>query len=676
MHRPGPAKRGESAMRRRLLSLTTCALLGATMMASPLLAAPDRSRPAGKEWPVANGDWSNSRYSTLKQINTGNVKQLGAAWQAKIEGASRTNPVVADGVMYLTAGTDVYALNPKTGETLWTFKPEVPPAGLYKGVTVGDGMVFVGLGNGSLIALESKTGEPKWVGNIGDSPAIKGQFVIGAPVYVDGLVIGGLANGDYGIRGRIVALDAKTGKEVWRFNTTAGPGDPGYETWPHDNNEWERGAAGVWVTGAVDKELGLVYFGTGNPIPQWGGELRAGDNLYSDTVLALDIKTGKLRWHYQVVHHDIWEQDLGTPLVLYDAAVDGKPRKALAAMRTDGSLFLLDRATGKPVLPVEERPVPQNAHQKTAPTQPFPVGDSLSDNCVDPATIPAGFKPLCKFDPVDYDTPNAMYPLKTTRSAPLAYSPDTKYFYATGSVWPYWLHRFEDPKLFIATSSVPGIKYSGIIAAIDSRTNRVVWKKKLPYEIDNGSGMTATAGGLLFHGEPDGNFQAYDAKTGDLLWQFQTGGNANVTPTVYEVNGEEHVAVITRNGVWAFRLGGNLPQQPAPPPPPTVTSFSGRTVATDRIQMGVTIRDSGLEKVREAFDEFAIQPLRAKVKAGSKVTFTNGGKEPHEAAAVDGSWTTGKIAPGQSVTITFDKPGTYTYQCKNHLWSYAELTVE
>ena len=663
-------------MRRSLLSLSMGALLGATMLTSPLLAAPDRSAPAGKDWAVTNGDWSNSRYSTLKQINTGNVKQLGGAWQAKLDGGSRTNPVVVDGVMYLTAGTDVIALNPKTGERLWTFKPEVAPAGLYKGVTVGDGKAFVGLGNGSIIALDSKTGEPGWVGHVGDAPSVKGQFVIGAPAYVDGLVIGGLANGDYGIRGRIVALDSKTGKEVWRFDTSAGPGDPGHKTWPQDNKEWEKGGTGVWTTPAIDRELGLIYFTTGNPIPQWGGELRGGDNLYSDCVVALDIKTGKLKWYYQVVHHDIWEQDIGTPVVLYDAVVDGKPRKAIAAMRTDGSLFLLDRATGKPVLPIEERPVPQNKRQKTAPTQPFPVGDSIGENCVDPATIPAGFKALCRFDPVDYDMPNAMYPLKTTRSAPMAFSPDTKYFYATGSVWPYWLHRFEDPKMFVATSMAPGIKYSGILAAIDSRTNKIVWKKKLPYEIDNGSGFTATAGGLLFHGEPDGNFQAYDAKSGELLWQFQTGANANITPAVYEVDGEQYVATLTRGGVWAFKLGGTLPQQPAPPTPPTVSSFAGRTVAADKITLGVTIKDSGLEFVREAFDEFAIQPQRAKVKAGTKVTFTNGGKEAHEAVALDGSWTTGKIAPGQSVTVSFDKPGTYTYQCKNHLWSYAELTVE
>lgn len=663
-------------MRRRLLSLSVCALLGATMLTTPLLAAPDRSAAAGKDWAVTNGDWGNTRYSTLKQINTGNVKQLGAVWQAKLEGASRTNPVVVDGVMYLTAGTDVIALNPKTGERLWTFKPEVAPAGLYKGVAIGDGKAFVGLGNGSIIALDSKTGEPGWVGYVGDAPSVKGQFVIGAPVYVDGLVIGGLANGDYGIRGRIVALDAKTGKEAWRFDTTAGPGDPGHKTWQQDNKEWEKGGSGVWTTPAVDRELGLVYFTSGNPIPQWGGELRGGDNLYSNSVLALDIKTGKLKWYYQVVHHDIWEQDLGTPVVFYDAVVGGKTRKAIAAMRTDGSLFLLDRETGKPVLPIEERPVPQNKRQKTAPTQPFPVGDSIGEHCVDPATIPAGFKALCRFDPVDYDMPNAMYPLKTTRSAPLAYSPDTQYFYATGSVWPYWLHRFEDPKIFVATSMVPGIKYSGIIAAIDSRTNKIVWKKKLPYEIDNGSGFTATAGGLLFHGEPDGNMQAYDAKSGELLWQFQTGANANITPAIYEVDGEQYVATITRGSVWAFKLGGTLPPQPAPPTPPTVSTFAGRTVATDKITLGVTIKDSGLEFVREAFDEYAVQPTRAKVKAGTKVTFTNGGKETHEAAALDGSWTTGKIAPGQSVTMSFDKPGTYTYQCKNHLWSYAELTVE
>ena len=501
--------------------------------------AGDWRKAAGREWPMIEGDWGNTRYSTLEKINAANVKTLGGAWVHKFEGeTTRATPVVARGLMFITAGPNVYALNPKTGETVWTYKPSIPPTGLYKGVSLGEGMVFVGLSDATVIALKEKTGELVWSQMIGDPGAEEssqkaqsptGQFISTAPAYANGIVMAAMVNGDYGVRGRVVGLDAKTGKQVWRFNATPGPGEFGHDTWPADNDEWLRGGGGIWTTPAVDPDLGLVYFGVGNPVPQWGGEARAGDNLFTDSVVAVDLKTGKYRWHFQVVHHDIWESDIGTPLVFYDATVDGKPRKAIGAMRTDGYLFLLDRETGKPVFPVEERPVPQNARVKTAPTQPFPVGaDQVGPNCVVPENIPAGFKALCHYDPVDYDTPNAFYPINTTRAARLAYSPKTQYFYLAGSpAWPFWIRRFEDPKFFSASgTNVPGIKTSGLIAAIDSRTNKIAWQKPMPYPIQNGSGMMATAGGLLFHGEPDGQFQSYDAKTGDKLWEFQTGANA------------------------------------------------------------------------------------------------------------------------------------------------------
>jgi glucose dehydrogenase len=432
------------------------------------------------------------------------------------------------------------------------------------------------------------------------------------------------------------------------------------------------------MNAAADTALGLVYLGVGNPVPQWGGELRGGDNLYTDSVVALDIKTGKPRWHYQVVHHDIWEQDLGTPMILYDAMVAGKPRKAVAAMRTDGFLFLLDRATGKPIFPVEERPAPQNPRLKTAPTQPFPVGaDQLGPRCEPKEQIPAGFKAMCEFEPIDYDTPNAIYPILTTRSSPMAYSPQTHMFYAAGSPgWPLWLKRYEDPKFFIAVNAVAGLKTSGILAAMDAGADKIVWEKKMPYEIQNGSGMTVTAGGLLFHGEPDGNLQAYDAKTGDLLWQFQTGANAGGPVAAYEVDGQEYVALPASGSLWAFKLGGTVQPMPAPAPPKTETTMGGRINSTDKVTFGGEISDTGLEFVRKTYDEHALLPLRVKVPAGTAVTWSNQGKVPHDATAMDGSWTTGDIAPGATGSFTFAKAGTYDYTSKSEPWVHAQVVVE
>jgi len=660
-------------------------LLSTSALANSTLADP--ARPAGKDWPAVGGDWANDHYSTLRQIDTKTVKQLGGAWVHQFDGErSRGTPVVADGRMFVTAGTHVYAFNPEKGDVLWSYKLDTPPIGLFKGVAVGQGLVFVGLMEGAVAALDAKTGNEVWKQPIAEQAASGGQggqWVTGAPAYVGGLVIVGLS----GARsptdrndGRVVALDAKTGAVKWTFHVVPGPGEPGHDTWPADSELWKHGGGAVWVTPAIDPALGLVYLGTGNPLPELGGEARAGDNLYTASVIALDIETGKLRWYYQLAHHDIYEMDLGTPLILYDAKMKGVPRKAVGVMRTDGYLFLLDRANGRPVIPVEERPVQQNARLKTAPTQPFPVGaDQVGPNCVAKDAVPAGFWPGCYFDAIDTDRPNLIGPVATMRSSPMAYSPETGLFYGTGAVSPLWLQRWDDPFVFSGdgVNSVPGVKFHGIMAAIDARTDKIVWQKTMPYKIENGSGVTVTAGGLLFHGEPDGNLQAYDAGTGDLLWQFQTGSDESGPVAVYQAGGQQYVAVLASGSLWAFKLGGTVQPLPAPPPPPTESSFRGKVEATDHIQISAVLADNrAIVKTLNYTNEYTYRPLRAKVKAGTAVTWTNTGKLPHSATAVDGSWTTGEIAPGQSATVKFDKPGTYTYSCTDHPWSYAQLVVE
>jgi quinohemoprotein ethanol dehydrogenase len=674
-----------------------CAIAVLTAGLAHAEPAGDWRKAPTKDWPMVAGDWGNGRYSALTQINAGNVAKLGGAWMRPLgDEKTRGTPVVIDGMMFITAGAHIYALNPKTGAAIWTHQAEIPPSFLFKGVAVGGGMLFYGTADAHVVALNEKTGQPLWSVPMGDSLPVKGsdnpsaaltttgEYVSGAPTYANGpghsggLVIVGMSDGDHGVRCRFVAFDAKTGKKIWEFFAIPGPGEKGHETWPQGNDDWKRGGGGLWNTANVDPDLGLVYFGVGNPVPQWAGEVRPGDNLYTDSVVAVDLKTGKYRWHYQVVHHDLWEADVATPLVFYDADVGGKTVKALGAMRTDGYLFLLDRKTGKPVHPVEERPVPQNARLFTHATQPFPVGaDEVGPNCIQEGQVPAGFRRLCHFDPIDFDMPNAMYPVLTARSSPMSYDPQTKYFYVAGSPgWPLWVKRFEDPRFFLSASGQPGMKSSGILAAIDSRTDKIVWQKNTPYEMQNGSGVTTTAGGLLFHGEPDGNLQALDPKTGDILWQFQTGANEAGPAAIYEVDGEEYVAVLATKNLWAFKLGGALTPLPAPPPPPTETSFGGRVVSADAVSMGGMVRDTGLEKIREAYNEYAFLPYRIKVAPGAKVTWTNNGKETHNATAQDGSWTTGELAPGQSATVTFATAGSFTYLDKDHPWAYGQVNVQ
>ncbi len=658
--------------------------MGAVSAAALAFAVAACSEPQGDvSWPGVNGGLDNQRFSELDQINTSNVSQLSGAWFHEFDAGPprevpRGAPVVVNGKMFVAGTSKAYAFDPKTGATIWEQALPASTYGLFKGVETGDGMIFVGLGNSQIVALKQDTGEQVWVGRVGDEGATRGQFISGGPVYVNGLVVAGLANGDYGIRGRVVAFDAKTGEKAWTFNTVPFEGEPGYETWPQDSDEWKPGGSGAWAAPAADPELGLVYVSIGNPIPQWGGEMRKGDNLYSDSIVALDVKTGEVKWHFQTTHHDIWEADLSSAPVLFDAVVDGETRPSVAIMTTYGYLFMFDRATGEPVWPVEERPVPQSERLFTSPTQPFPVGaDNIGPSCAPEELIPVGFESRCHYDVFDYDTPNFMYPILTTRAAPMAYNPLTKNFYATGAVWPMWMKRFEDPKYFAAAPPVPGIKYKGLLAAMSSETNKLVWEHEVPFRTQqNGSGFMATSGGLLFHGESDGYLNAYNAETGETLWRFQTGASANNSAITYAIDGDQYVAVASSAGVWAFKLNGEVGEREAPPTPAEETTFAGRIMSAEEIVMGPTLPDSGLEFTRHALDEYAFYPARARVAAGAAVTWKNEGTMPHCAEAMDGSWSTGMVNPGESKTITFDKPGEFSYTCGEQPWTRGQLIVE
>lgn len=667
----------------------------------------DAALLAVKEWPLSNGDWGNTRYSTLSQINTRNTKDLRAVWisQRFEDGAlSRSTPVVKDGLMFVTAGTRVYAINAKTGQSVWSFQTDArkPVAGLEttrgqaevlisgqglpnsQGVAAGEGKVFVGITDGRVIALSQKTGELLWNRQTGEDPPHRGQSVSSAPVYAGGGVFTGLANGDFGLRGRVVALDAKTGHELWHFFTVPGPGEVGHDTWPQDSDIWKQGGAGVWLPGTVDPDLGMVYFVTGNGVPQTGGELRAGDNLFTSSVVALDMKTGKLRWHYQVIHHDIWDADIATPPVLYIAQVDGRPRKALATMRPDGYLFLLDRETGKPLIPVEERPVPQDRLAKTAATQPFPVGaDSILPDCSEwKDKVPPAFVLGCTYTPFSFDNVNVLAPGFTVRVSPMSYSPQTGYFYTQGSATLGSRRRLsEDPWFFtvggagggIALLNLPSRSFFG---ALDSRTGKIVWKKEVPPGTLGRSGAITTAGGLMFRGGGDGNFEAYDAKTGVLLWQFQIGSEATPAST-YEIDGEQYIAMAAGSNVWAFKLGGTIqPLEARQRSAAGSTAGGGLVFDTNHIETASLVRDIGVNGgQRYAVDEHTFNPTRARVRVGTWVTWMNNGRIVHTIVAQDGSWTTGTLQPAEESSVTFKTPGTYTYICKQHPWAIGQLIV-
>jgi alcohol dehydrogenase (cytochrome c) len=653
--------------------------------------------PIGKDWVTNGGNLTNQRYSTLKQIDTTNVQQLKGAWMTRLKGSGlggkysfEATPLVKDGIMYISTGNDdVFALNAKTGEILWEHWSGIGQTistvccgWLNRGLAMGEGMLFIGQLDANFVALDIKTGKEVWRTPVEDWH--NGYGITNAPLYFDGIVYSGITGGEYGIRGRLTALDAKTGKILWRAYTLPAAGEPGGDTWPAGTDHFSRGGASIWNTPALDPELGLVYFAVGNCGPDYDGAMREGDNLFCASVLAVNAKTGAYAWHFQEVHHDIWDYDAASPVVLFDTVINGQPRKGIAQAGRTGWVYILDRTNGKPLIGVEERPVLQEPRQKTAKTQPYPIGDAIVPQCAEP--LDGYEKAGCIFEPF-WEEPVLIQPsgIGGTNWAPMSYNPQTGSFYVPGTIRTSAFTRY-DTKYVLGkqfnggTQAAPiGSPMSGTFTAIGGNTNKIVWQHKTPYRIGQGGGSTTTAGGLVFRGEPDGNFLALDARTGQELLRFQTGFGADAPPAVYEVDGEEYVAIATggnqgmlsANGdaVWVFSLKGQLGPLWPPPPPLSVAGPAGPVMA------GVDTINIGANNV-----EYGYFPSRTRIKAGTTVTFTNAGDIPHTATSFEkgkvGKWDTGVLEKGQSKTVTFSDPGVYYYICAPHPWMYGQVIVE
>ena len=421
--------------------------------------------------------------------------------------------------------------------------------------------------------------------------------------------------------------------------------------------------------------------------------MREGDNLFCASMVALKAKTGEYVWHFQQVHHDIWNYDASSPMVLFDTVINGQPRKGVAEAGHTGWVYILDRTNGKPLIGIEERPVPQEPRQKTAKTQPFPLGDATVPQCAD--LLPGFENAGCIFAPF-WETPVLIQPSGDggTNWSPVPYSPDTGYFYVSGTVRTSAYVRsgkreFVQGKSYGRGSQVTpvGSSMSGTFTAIDSTTNKIVWQHKTPYRL--GGGATVTAGGLVFRGEPDGNFLALDAKTGQELWRFQTGFGADAPPVVYEVDGEQYVAIATGgnrlqgsaygDAVWAFSLKGQLSALWPPPLPSTIGGPSGLPQRWPAVLMASKPIATGVVtiKIGDNNEEFNYSPARVRIRAGTTITFTNLGKLNHDATAyARREWDTGDLATGESKAITFTQPGVYYYLCTPHPWMYGEVVVE
>ncbi len=564
-----------------------------TIKAAPAFSAQQLAAAPVDNWITNGGSLSNQRYSPLSQINRDNIGDVKAVWRTHLDGSGmgaqhsgQGQPLVYHGVLYMVTGQDdVFAVSVDTGKILWRYKADLDPSRVKvccgwvsRGVALGDGKVFVGRLDAQLVALDQRTGKVLWTNQVEDP--LKGYSIVGSPLYYDGMVIFGMGGGDMGIRGSLKALDARTGKLRWTFYTIPAPGEFGSDTWPADNDFWKFGGAAIWQTPAVDPQLGMIYFSTGNAGDSFNGSQRPGNNLFTASIVALDVKTGQYRWHFQQVHHDIWDYDSPNPVVLFDASFNGVPHKALAQVSKTGWVYILDRETGKPILGIEERPVPQEPRQHTAATQPYPVGDAVVPQSIDIAPegfdLPYGGRIFTPF----WDKPVVYRPQMAVNWPPSSYDPATHLFYVCGidnvgnSVSD--THGFEHPKwqgMWLGGGGAyTGIAGRGIFAAVDLTTNRLVWRQQ--WHESCFSGSLTTAGGLVFVGRSDGRFQALDARDGNRLWQFQTDSGVNATASSFEYKGNQYIAVYAGgtlfgggkkgDSLWLFSLKGTVYSLPSP----------------------------------------------------------------------------------------------------------------
>jgi quinohemoprotein ethanol dehydrogenase len=576
-----------------------------TIAMAPAFTSDELNEHAADNWITNGGGVSNDRFSELTEIDTGNVAQLKGDWMTKIgtdataaKFSAEGQALEYEGTIYISDGADdVFALDAGSGEILWTYEPHLPPDPLgevvccgwdNRGVAIGEGMVFVSQLNGDEVALDQETGKVDWSTNI--EHFRKGFSITSAPLYYNGKVYAGGSGGEYGIRGRLTALDAKTGKIEWRFYTTPGPGEVGHDTWPKKGDAWKHGGASLWNTPTVDPELNELYFSTSNASP-WTGNKREGENLFTASIVALNAETGEYKWHYQQVHHDLWDFDSPSPTVLFDGMMNGEERKGVGEPSKTGWLYLVDRKTGKPIYPIPEVKVPQDPSQKTWPTQPEPTIppfsplDTNAENVKTAEEAVKGDNPKPKvvgahiFTPMSSD-PNVLeLPANSAVGGdnwpPSSFDPEKDMYFvcsqsgSLGIIVPPKEQKYKEGETYIGSDTVVsgGFDTTGFITAYDMSTGKIAWQNEMPHEACY-SGAVTTAGGLVFVGKNNGQLVAYEVESGKELWHFQTGAGANTTVTPFEDEGEEKIAIYAGGtslganshgeNFWVFSLKGTM----------------------------------------------------------------------------------------------------------------------
>ena len=644
--------------------------------------------PSAANYPKVGGDLGNQNYSSLAKITLANIGTLGAVTHAHLTGGSQQHaaegtPVVDAGVMFVqSAAQDVYAINAVSGVQKWVYHsglaPGDPPS--LRGVAVGNGLVYSALPGERVVALNEQTGAVKWLAQLGaDQPNQPKQGLPAPMVFAAGhLFIGTSDSGAAGARGEVYDLNATNGAVTWKFYATAGPGQAGNGTWA--GNSWMSGGGDAWMSPAIDPALGTVYWALGNAQPRTDGSGRAGQNLYTDSLVALNLTTGALKWYFQSVHHDIWDLDGVMAPVLANVTVKGANTPIVIYGSKTGMDYILDRRTGAPIQPVTERAVPQDARQSTWATQPFTTGDSLAPTCpqaADASRVVPNYVGGCIFTPF-WDTPQVNTPGTSGGSnfALRAFSPKTGLVYIPTAI--------SDTAYTNARGGLPdffrpyGEQTSGALVAVNPVTNTIAWRQSSKFPLSAGAGVLATASNLLFEGGPGGVLTARNATTGASVWTFSTGAAIKSSPLTYSVAGKQYVAVFAGStkldgsapfgdDIWIFALGGTLAPAPVVTPSSLVeipgADVAGATVG-NTVQLGRTWTGTGPSAAEVLDNQLAMSPPRLSVPAGTTVTFTNPAGNTHN-HCVTGFFTdtfgSGQLAPGHSFTHAFSTSGEFYY---------------
>jgi len=497
------------------------------------------------DWPTYNGDLSGNRYSKLSQIDKTNVERLASKWIFPLPNVSQieTTPLVVDGIMYISSANECYALDAGSGRMIWHYQRARTKGvagnaaiGFNRGVAVSGDRLFMLSDNAHLMSLNRFNGELLWESEMADWR--QNYNGTSAPLIVGNLVVTGTAGGDEGVRGFVAAYDQTTGKEAWRFWTVPKAGEPGSETWKGKEIDHRSGA--TWMTGTYDPQLDLIYWPVGNPGPDFDGDERQGDNLYTDSVLALEAKTGKLKWYFQFTPHDIHDWDAQEPPVLVDTNWQGQPRKLLIQANRNGFFYVFDRIDGKLLL--AKSFLKKLNWAQGIGSDGRPILNKLDEQPGGDTYVCPGFQGGTNWFSTSFNPATGLY-----------------YFQALErcNVFSKKLGEWQPGKSYMGGTArpAPGETFEKFLRAINIQTGEVAWDvPQVSGPLTSSAGVMSTASGLVFFGENSGTFMAVDAANGKPLWQFQTNHVWKASPMTYMFDNKQYIAVAVGQGIMAFAL--------------------------------------------------------------------------------------------------------------------------